>query len=98
MSCGPTQGPQTSWRLAENGKIAPFGATPYRSVGAIIEEAILKAGDDCPFVKTYPGVYILRQNASPAQLRVAKTLPPDLCPSIPLASSRATISSGTVTV
>lgn len=51
---------------------------PYKSVSAIIEEAILKEGDDCPFVKTYPGVYIPRQNARPAHLRAAKALPSDL--------------------
>jgi hypothetical protein len=65
-------------KLAENGKIAAFGAMPYKSVSAIIEDAILKDGDDCPFVKTYPGAYILGKNARPEHLRAAKALSSDL--------------------
>jgi hypothetical protein len=76
-SSGPMDYGEIASKLAENGKIAAFGAMPYKSVSAIIEDAILKDGDDCPFVKTYPGVYILGKNARPAHLRAAKALPSD---------------------
>ncbi len=61
-SSEPMDHGEIAWKLAEIGKIAAFGAMPYKSVSAIIEEVILKDGDDCPFVQTLPGVYILRQD------------------------------------
>jgi hypothetical protein len=73
-SSEPMDYAEIAWKLAENGKIAPFGVMPYRSVAAIIDDAIGKEGDGCPFVKTYPGVYILRRNARSGHLR-AKALP-----------------------
>ena len=64
--------------LAKTERIAALGVMPYRSVCAIIEEAILQEGDDCPFVKTYPGVYIHRKNARRGHHRDLKVMLPEM--------------------
>jgi hypothetical protein len=58
--------------LAINGEIRAFGAMPRNLIYSTIETAIREEGDSCAFVKTYPGVYIMRQNAKPAHLTAAR--------------------------
>jgi hypothetical protein len=50
--------------LAERGHIADFGAMPRKLICSIIEDAIAKNEDHCPFARTEPGVYIARELAS----------------------------------
>ena len=71
-SSSPIDYEQIAVELADKGMIHPFGVMPRRQICSIIENAIIQAADRCPFVKTYPGVYIARAIASPGQLRAAK--------------------------
>ena len=61
--------------LAEQGNIAEFGVMPRKQIRTVIEDAIANQGDQCPFVRTYPGVYIARTMASPEHLQASRSLP-----------------------
>ena len=47
---------QIAVELAEQGNIAESGVMPRKQICTIIEDAITKEGDQCPFVRTEPGV------------------------------------------
>jgi hypothetical protein len=52
--------------------ILPFGPIPYNSLRVVIEQAL--ATGDSEILKTHPGVYLMRANAGPIELREAQML------------------------
>jgi hypothetical protein len=66
---------QIAVELAERGHIGNFGVIPRKLICSVIEDAIAKEGDQCPIVRTEPGVYVARKLASPEDLRAASSLP-----------------------
>lgn len=48
-----------------------LGAVPYRSIYSCVENALRTDGENCEFLKTSPGTYMLRKNASSIQLSIA---------------------------
>lgn len=61
--------------IAARGDFSKIGAVPLRSIYSCLEEAIRDKGERCPFLKTHPGVYMLRRNAKPDHLlEASKTI------------------------
>jgi hypothetical protein len=50
------------------GDLEKFGAVPLRSIHSCIDDAIRAEGESCPFLKSFPGFYMLREKAKPHQL------------------------------
>ena len=57
--------------IEAEGDLKRFGAVPLRSIYLCLEDAIRVEGENCQFLKTFPGHYMLRQNAKPHHLREA---------------------------
>jgi hypothetical protein len=69
---------QIAVELAEGGHIAGFGVMPRKQICIIMENAIAKEGDQCPFVRTEPGVYIARKLANSEHFRASQAAGPKL--------------------
>jgi hypothetical protein len=58
--------------LSEHGHIGVFGVMPRKLICSVVEDAIAKKGDQCPIVRTEPGVYIARKFAKPEHIQVSR--------------------------